>query len=100
MYFFKEGKHLDPAHPPDLLQTKEMKQAMNVLTEFSEKEKDYLLYEQRLEAERVELTWREQLENEHKKIERLLQEKELERQEKERLLALLQQAGIDPSIAE
>ena len=107
MYFFKEGKHLDPAHPPDLLQTKEMRQAMSVLVDFSEQEKDYLLYEQRLEAERVESTWREMLdraaadlaqarreqEREHREKEqarrekeRLLQEKEQARREKERLL--------------
>ena len=130
LYFFKEGKHLDPAHPPDLLQTKEMRQAMNVLVEFSEKEKDYLLYEQRLEAERVESTWRElldqavtDLEREHREKERLLQEKEREHQKKERehreqerrllqekeqellkemerLQALLQQSGIDPNQTE
>jgi len=125
MYFFKHGRDLDPAAPPTMLQTKEMTQAMNVLAGFSEKEKDYLLYEQRLEAERVELTWRElleqataALERERREKEREQQEKERERREKEQLLqekereyrekeqqllkemehlqALLQQSGIDP----
>ena len=56
---------------------------MKVLEQFSENEKDYLLYEQRLDAERVELTWKAMIEK--------------ERQEKERLLLLLKQAGIDPN---
>ncbi len=85
LYFFKEGKHIDPAHPPVLLQTREMKQAMNVLVDFSEQEKNYLLYEQRLEAERVELTWREMLDQASADLERERQAKEHERQEKERL---------------
>ena len=34
LYFFKEGKQIDPASPPDLLQTREMRQAMSVLVEF------------------------------------------------------------------
>ncbi|MCP4400653.1 MAG: hypothetical protein GY801_25550 [bacterium] len=105
LYFFKDGKQLDPAHPPELLRTKEMRQAMNVLADFSEKEKDYLLYEQRLEAERVELTWQEQLEQVLRESERRLQEQEREHQEKEkqllqekeRLRALLLKAGIDPT---
>ena len=92
MYFFKYGGALDPARPPRLLQTKEMTQAMSVLVEFSEKEKDYLLYEQRLEAERMELTWQKLLAQAAEKIaraeriEREQQEKECERREKERLL--------------
>ncbi len=110
VYFFKEGKHLDPTHPPDILQTKEMQQAMNVLVNFSEQEKNYLLYEQRLEAERVESTWREMLEKATAEVEQARQEREQERQarelayqekeqllqEMERLQQLLQQAGIDP----
>ncbi len=86
LYFLKHGKHLDPTHPPDILQTKEMKQAMSVLAEFSEREKNYLLYEQRLEAERVELTWRELLKQANAALEQERREKERERREKERLL--------------
>jgi hypothetical protein len=89
LYFFKEGKQLDPAHPPDLLQTKEMREAMSVLVEFSEHEKNYLLYEQRLEAERVELTWRKQLEQAAVELEQARRREEQARQEKERLQALL-----------
>ncbi len=98
LYFFKEGKQIDPAHPPALLQTKEMKQAMNVLVDFSEHEKNYLLYEQRLEAERVELTWKTMLAQERHARERLQrqveqehQATERERQEKERLRRQVEQ---------
>lgn len=90
MYFFKEGKNVDVDHPPDILNTEEMRQAMKVLERFSENEKDYLLYEQRLDAERVELTWKAMIEQKTAEIEK-------ERQEKERLLLLLKQAGIDPN---
>lgn len=89
MYFFTEGQEVDLDHLPDILNTKEMRQAMKVLERFSENQKNYLLYEQRLDAERVELTWKAMLEQER-------QAKEYERQEKERLLALLRKAGIDP----
>ncbi len=77
---------------------------MSVLVEFSEQDKNYLLYEQRLEAERVELTWREMLAQAAAQLEQERQEKGREHQEKERLLqeterlqSLLQQAGIDPA---
>ena len=63
---------------------------MKVLEQFSENEKDYLLYEQRLDAERVELTWKAMIEQKTAEVEK-------ERQEKERLLLLLKQAGIDPN---
>lgn len=90
MYFFKEGNEIDVDQPPDILNTPEMRQAMKVLEQFSENEKNYLLYEQRLESERVELTWKTMLEQKTIEIER-------ERQEKERLLALLEKAGIRPN---
>lgn len=90
MYFFKEGKEVDVDQPPDILNTPEMRQAMKVLEQFSENEKNYLLYEQRLESERIELTWKAMLEQKTIEIER-------ERQEKERLLTLLKQAGITPN---
>ena len=61
-----------------------------MLQHFSENEREYLLYQQRLDAERVEATWKTALD-------RLQQSVEQERHEKERLLSLLQQAGIDPN---
>lgn len=83
LYFFKEGKYVDPASPPEILQTKEMRQAMNVLVDFSEHEKNYLLYEQQLEAERVELTWREQLAQAAADLEQARQKEEQARRKEE-----------------
>lgn len=89
MCLFNEGKNLDTDHPPSLLATKEMKQAMKVLQQFAENQADYLLYQQRMERLSVEASWKNA-------IERAQQEAERERLEKERLLAILKKAGIDP----
>lgn len=81
---------------PDILNTPEMRQALKVVERFSENEEDYLRYQHRLDAERMELTWKAMLEQKIIELEHERQEKERERQEKERLLALLRKAGIDP----
>ncbi len=39
MYFFTEGENLDPVVLPDVLRTQEMKHAMQILGQFSEKER-------------------------------------------------------------
>ena len=110
MYFFKEGKELDIEAPPPILQTREMKQAMSVLREFSENQTDYLLYQSRYLAEltyntrqrfinqvmdRTERV-RKEAEQAKKEAELAKAEKELFRQKYEHVLALLEQAGIDP----
>ena len=90
---------------------------MSVLTEFSENETNYLLYQSRLDAQFEIDTWKSAIERERQEKDLALlkaakehQEKEKERQEKERallkvekenqeknrLLKLLKQAGIDP----
>ena len=97
MYLFKEGQEIDVDDPPALLQTKEMRQAMNVLQQFAENEAEYLLYQKRLDSQRVEATWKAEIERVKAEAEQERQAKEQERQEKERLLALLKQAGIDPN---
>ncbi len=62
--FFKEGEQLDDAALPDWMNTEEMRQAMNTLKLFSEKERDYFAYQARqdflreqrtLQAEREEM---------------------------------------------
>ncbi|MEY2699578.1 MAG: hypothetical protein RIQ52_333, partial [Pseudomonadota bacterium] len=45
--FFKEGGQLDDAHLPDWMETAEMRQAMSILRQFSEKERDYHAYQAR-----------------------------------------------------
>ena len=46
--FFKDGGGLDDKALPDWMQTPEMRQAMSVLKRFSEKERDYHLYQARM----------------------------------------------------
>ena len=45
--FLREGKDLDDENLPDYMQTKEMKQAMSTLRQFSEKERNYHQYQAR-----------------------------------------------------
>ena len=46
--FLREGKNLDGDNLPEYMQTKEMRQAMNTLRQFSEKERDYHKYQARM----------------------------------------------------
>lgn len=62
---------------------------MQAIQHFSENERAYLVYQQRLEAEYVEQTWKTQIAQLQQRVER-------ERQKREQLLALLKQAGIEP----
>jgi predicted transposase/invertase (TIGR01784 family) len=45
--FFKEGKQLNDLNLPDWMNTQEIKQAMNTLCQFSEKERHYFAYQAR-----------------------------------------------------
>ena len=45
--FFKEGRQLNDLNLPDWMNTQEMKQAMNTLCQFSEKERNYFAYQAR-----------------------------------------------------
>jgi predicted transposase/invertase (TIGR01784 family) len=108
LQFFSEGKTLnDDKGLPDWMQTQEMRQAMNTLRQFSEKEKNYFAYQARqdfirqqntiqfeYESALQELREREQKErvekNEALKREQLaLAEKEAALAEVEKLKALL-----------
>ena len=97
MYLFKKGQEIDVDDPPACLQTKEMRHAMKVLQHFAENEVEYLLYQKRLDAERVEATWKADIEHFKTEAEQERKAKEQERREKERLLELLKKAGIDPN---
>lgn len=125
MYLFTQGEEVDVDEPPTILQTEEMKEAIRMLQHFSENEREYLLYQKRLDSMRVEATWLGEIErtkiraekaekdakkarkdaenakkNEGKAIKDAAEAKkreEQERCEKERLLELLKQAGIDPN---
>ena len=60
LYLFRDGQEVDVATPPALLQSDEMKEAMDVLQHISENQREYLIYQQRLEAEHLEATYRKE----------------------------------------
>ncbi len=65
--FFKEGDSLnDEAGLPDWMTTEEMRQAMNTLRQFSEKERDYHAYQARQNFLREQLTIQYELDQVHK----------------------------------
>jgi len=105
-YFFQHAK--DWNRLPDELDNPEMRQAMQVLTRFSEKEKAYHAYQARQNALRDEATKKYLLEEAERKRREAEQQKQEAEQakddaiqkmhdaihEKERLIALLQKSGI------
>jgi len=98
--FFKDGAQLDDAALPDWMETAEMRQAMNTLRQFSEKDRDYHAYQARQNYLRQQRTIQKELEQERQEKQAALQEKQaaLQREEAalaeiERLKALL--AGKD-----
>jgi len=88
LYLFKEGKNVDVDNPPEILNTKEMRQAMDVLRRFSENESDYLLYQSRLDAVLKEKTYLHEREEARK-------EKEQAQEKLNKLLLSLKEKGID-----
>lgn len=77
--FFKAGETLNDEALPDWMNTREMKQAMNTLSMFSEKERQYFEYQARQEY------WREQhcLEMERQEAEQRRYQAEQKRHEEE-----------------
>ena len=67
LYFFKEGQNLELDNLPENLKTKEIVKAMETLNHFSNDQKAYLLYQDRLEATRVASTWQSLLKQEKHK---------------------------------
>ena len=115
MLFFRDAKHWSEL--PDRLSLPELKQAMATLHRFSDKERDYHLYQARQNALREQSTQQELLEEALRKQEEAVrkqeeerlakeverQAKEVERQAKEaalseleRLRALMKKSGMDP----
>ena len=104
--FFKDGERLDDAALPDWMNTDEMRQAMNTLKQFSEKERDYNAYQARQNYLREQRTIQVEIEQMQKALEQermekqaalqreqaALQEKESAQAEIERLKVLLGQS--------
>ncbi len=95
--FFKEGEQLnDDSGLPDWMTTEEMRQAMNTLKQFSEKDKDYHAYQARQNFLREQLSRQHELDEERQAKNEAIQEKEAALKDKadalaeiERLKALL-----------
>lgn len=75
LYLFKNGQNIDTDDPPGILNTKEMRQVMQVIQGFSENQKNYLLYQSRLEANLLENTYIEGLKEALKEKEQALKDK-------------------------
>jgi len=84
--FFKDGEKLDDTALPDWMNTEEMRQAMNTLKLFSEKERDYFAYQARQDFLREQRTIQIEREEDRQEKERLRQELEQERMEKQAAL--------------
>ena len=86
--FFKEGDSLnDEAGLPDWMTTEEMRQAMNTLRQFSEKERDYHAYQARQNFLREQLTIQYELDQVHKA--------KLEAEKREQIAVDREQTALD-----
>jgi sulfur relay (sulfurtransferase) DsrF/TusC family protein len=91
---FKDGEQLSDSTLPDWMNTQEMKQAMNTLTTFSEKERQYHQYQARQEYLREQRTIQLELEQTERALiqerlekQALIQKNETIRQENQAFLA-------------
>ena len=108
--FFKDGEWLDDATLPDWMNTDEMRQAMNTLKQFSEKERDYHAYQARQNFLREQRTIQVEREEMQREIDQMqqdldqgrmekqaaLQERQSMQEEIERLRAMLSQIDRTP----
>jgi len=96
LQFFKDGDQFDDTALPDWMNTPEMSQAMTTLRQFSEKERDYHVYQARQNYLRQQRTIQLEIEDERKeKLEALLREqtalKEKEAAMREKAAAMLRE---------
>ncbi|MBF0101332.1 MAG: Rpn family recombination-promoting nuclease/putative transposase [Desulfobacterales bacterium] len=91
LLFFKEGEELDDTYLPEYMNTEEMREAMNTLKAFSEKERAYHLYQSRLNYIREQKTiqleleaQRQEIKSSQKEIKKAQKEKEKVEKEKEK----------------
>ena len=94
--FFKDGEKLDDTALPDWMNTDEMRQAMNTLKLFSEKERDYFAYQARQDFLREQRTIQIEREEDRQEKERLRQE--LEQAQREKQAALQEQQSMQAEI--
>jgi len=82
LYFFKRAEDQDIDNLPDVMQTKEMKQAMETLQDFSESERNYLLYQSRVNAQLEFNTWKSIIRQSEEEARKALGELKQERRAK------------------
>ena len=99
LQFFKEGEQLDEAALPDWMNTTEMRQAMNTLKLFSEKERDYHAYQSRQNYLREQRTIQIEREEDQQEMERIKQEKEQIQHDMEQAQQDLQRERIEKQSA-
>jgi predicted transposase/invertase (TIGR01784 family) len=95
LYLFQNGENIDTDKLPKILNTPEMRQVMEVIQQFSESRKNYLLYQSRLEANLLENTYLYEIEEALKAKKKALKEKEQALKKFEDLQLLLKKKGID-----
>ena len=84
VWFLRHAQELDPGDPPpQVLDTPEMRQAMDVLKRISQKEADYRAYQARMNYLRQQSTWAEDAEEARKQTEEYRKEIEASRREME-----------------
>ncbi|WP_213459895.1 PD-(D/E)XK nuclease family transposase [Thiocapsa sp.] len=111
--FLKDGEQLDPEHLPEWMQHPIMRQAMSILSRFSEKERDYHRYQSRQEALRVQRSIQSMLdearaateaaraeEQASREREQVLREREQVSREREQVLREREQAAREATDAE
>ncbi len=81
---------------PEIAETEEMRQVIKVLNRFSENERDYFLYQSRLETILKENTCLSDIEEALREKEQAQKEKEQAEERIKSLLLLLEKKGIDP----
>lgn len=94
--FFRDGKDLDDAALPEYMDTSEMRQGMETLNMFSEKEREYHAYQDRMNDLRQQRTIQLEREEERQQIEAEKQRAEAAERELARMKEMLIRAGIDP----
>ena len=89
--FFREGEQLNDEALPDWMITQEMKQAMNTLSIFSEKEQHYYQYQGRQEYLREQRSIQLELEQTSRALVQAQRREEVALQEKEAALIEIEQ---------
>jgi predicted transposase/invertase (TIGR01784 family) len=93
--FFKDGDKLDDAALPDWMNTEEMRQAMNTLKAFSEKERDYFAYQARMDFLREQRTIQKEQEEAQRDLQQMRRDMEQAQQDMERAQQDMERAQQD-----